>query len=167
MTNYNKFFQENGFLTPEGDQVMKEKFLPIVQELLSVMETENQVRIMAGMLGNLAGKTAADIIRDRRGPAPEGGSIKDTLNTHFVDPFENFIAKAQTSEDFQKINASLQDALQSLTEEGERLKKKIAENPMLNALNKNFKEIEDWVEEHMDIKSKEVEKPEENENKTH
>ncbi len=166
MTNYDKFFKENGLLTPEGDQVMKEKFLPIVQELLSAMETENQVRIMAGTLGNLAGKTAADIILSRRDPSSEG-SIKDALNTHFVDPFENFIAKAQTSEDFQKISVQLQDALQSLTDEGERLKKKIAENPILGALNKNFKELEDWVEEHMDIKSKEAEKPEENENKTH
>lgn len=166
MTNYDKFFKENGFLTPEGDQIMKEKFLPIVQELLSSMETENQVRIMAGMLSNLTGKTAADTIQSRRGPSSEN-SIKETINTHFVDPFENFIAKAQTSEDFQKINASLQDALQSLTEEGERLKKKIAENPMLNALNKNFKEFEDWVEEHIEIKNKEVEKPKENENKSH
>ena len=166
MTNYDKFFKDNGFLTPEGQQVMKEKFSPIIQELLSSMETENQVRIMAGTLSNMIGKSAADIIQSRREPS-ESNSIKDTLNTHFVDPFENFIAKAQTSEDFQKISVQLQDALQSLTDEGERLKKKIAENPMFNALNKNFKEIEDWVEEHMDIKSKEAEKPTENENKTH
>ena len=147
MSNYNNLFQGNGLLTTEGQKVMQEKFLPLVNEFLSSMETEAEIRVMASTLSNLVGKSSGDLILSRGGTPtrktlPE--MIKEQVETaRLTDPFDN--------EHLKRIHEKLNETMQSLNSEATKLKNKLVENPLINKLNQDFskwtKEQEDFIEE--------------------
>lgn len=58
--NYQELVSEAGFLTPKGKELVNQKVLQGAKEILDMMETENQLRIMTGILAKHVGDMVAD-----------------------------------------------------------------------------------------------------------
>lgn len=61
---YDELVKDNGFLTKAGEKLVAEKFEPATKEILDIATTENQKRIIGGILQNIIGKTVSNIIQE-------------------------------------------------------------------------------------------------------
>lgn len=60
--NYKELISETGFLTSEGKELANQKVFQGAKELFDMMETENELRIMAGILSKHIGDLVANKI---------------------------------------------------------------------------------------------------------
>lgn len=58
--NYQELVSETGFLTPKGKELANQKVLQGAKELLDMMETEIELRIMSGILAKHIGDMVAN-----------------------------------------------------------------------------------------------------------
>lgn len=63
--NYQELVSETGFLTPKGKELANLKVLRGAKELLDMMETEIELRTMAGILAKHVGDMVAEKVAER------------------------------------------------------------------------------------------------------
>lgn len=102
--NFKDAVKGNGFLSDAGQQLVNQQFMPAIQEILNVAQSENEARILGGILSNLIGKEVANIITEQnvvgRNEKREAviakistvlsdGLKKEFMHPAAIDPFDN------------------------------------------------------------------------------
>jgi hypothetical protein len=118
MITYNDIIKENGFLTKQGEELVSQKFLPAIQEILDAAHSDNETRIIGGILSNLIGKEVSNMIQSQATKKVIQQKIKDGLQQFIssptIDPFDNSLPEItntiSTRQDiFHKVEEILQE----------------------------------------------------------
>lgn len=91
MTTYKDIITDQGFLSENGKKVLQEKFLPAVQELLTLTTSENEIRVMSSVLSNLIGKTTANLVQQYYDHKEDINEMSnEDFETYLKNKYQNF-----------------------------------------------------------------------------
>src|SRR5271157_2218096 len=92
---YTDIIQGNGFLTDQGQQILNDKLLPIVRELLEAADSANEVRIIGSLLSNIIGKEVTNMIMEADAwEQTKKAIITEKITTVLKDGLKEFIHPA-------------------------------------------------------------------------
>lgn len=117
--NYQELVSETGFLTSKGKELANQKVFQGAKELLDIMETENELRIMAGILSKHIGDLVANKIAER-------AAQQNTFFNMSDEAFENYL-KAKYGDHYPLMSLTKEELDRCPALDDEKVRKAWAE----------------------------------------
>lgn len=125
--NYQELVSETGFLTPKGKELANQKVFQGAKELLDMMETEIELRIMAGTLSKHIGDLVANKLAEQNQKRSELDAMSDqefeaSMKAKYG---ENWMLKSITPEELRRCPVISKEKLQAAFQEGLEARKSV------------------------------------------
>src|SRR5690606_36085487 len=137
MSNFNKYFKENGFLTSEGENLLN----PVEKAIKSVFSqedvksfSESQLRILGSALAKLVGDTVSDHQQAKREvKAKFAAMTNDQFEAYLKAKYgDRWMLVSLTEEEFERLPRLSNEEIKAALEEGRKAREEFERNvPMV------------------------------------
>ena len=114
-----KLFQENGFLSEEGERVFKELLDSKIATLLKQGESETEIRLIGGLIQKRVGDAVFDAVQGKREIAAKYAAMNDEqFQAYLVAKYgDNWMFQSLTPEELDRCPKLQQEEIENILKE--------------------------------------------------